>query len=218
MVIGSLAIQVKQILGKNSEPQRQWIVIDQNIVQSTILCAFVNLVERRLQCSAYGYGCYRYSSCMCPYEAEKPTITILIFYYYRSSAPPLYLLLFLSATYILQRPCVYCSLLLAILILVLFDFNRNWFESPSTGEVNPANDIHNASSLQDILSDTASLAGATLNATAAALAEAANTYLNKPTETAELNQTWTRMGGEWLKTVFTRREIRISCLNAVIRL
>jgi len=113
---------------------------------------------------------------------------------------------------------VYCSLLLAILILVLFDFNRNWFEAPSAGESNTANNPCNSSSLQDILSDTASLAGATFNATAAVLADAAAGYLNKTTESAELNQTWTRIGGEWLKTVITRREIRISGLNAVIRL
>jgi len=148
-------------------------------------------------------------------EINRP---ILILHYHRSSAPPLYLLLFLSATYVLQRPCVYCSLLLAILILVLFDFNRNWFETPSVGEANITNNLRNTSSFQDILSDTAALAGATFNATSAALAEAATSYLNKPMETAELNQTWTRMGGEWLKTVFMRREIRIACLNAVIRL
>src|ERR1700761_6878144 len=45
-----------------------------------------------------------------------------------TNASPIYLILFISATYILNRPCVYCSLLLAILVVALFDFHGDWFE------------------------------------------------------------------------------------------
>jgi len=54
----------------------------------------------------------------------------ILFFLHRTNASPVYLVLFISATYFLNRPCVYCSLLLAILVVSLFDFGTEWFEMP----------------------------------------------------------------------------------------
>ena len=53
-----------------------------------------------------------------------------------TNASPIYIVLFLTATYALQRPCVYCSILLFVLVFSLFDFHADWFEprwQPSAG-------------------------------------------------------------------------------------
>lgn len=137
----------------------------------------------------------------------------------RSSAPPLYLLLFLSATYILQRPCVYCSLLLAILILVLFDFNKNWFEPQLETTSADMLSSHNnsTSAIQDVLQDSMSMAATILNGTAGVIADAMASSFTKTTP-EDSSTTWAWLGGEWLKAILARRELRIPCVNAVLRL
>lgn len=130
----------------------------------------------------------------------------------RSSAPPLYLLLFLSATYVLQRPCVYCSLLLAILVISLFDFQSNWFE-PRRSSTNA--DPITPRSLQNISSDTISIVASAMNATASMLAE---TLVGKIQRPPQVKQDWWTWGAEWTRSVITKRELRIPCVNAVIRL
>lgn len=149
-------------------------------------------------------------------EQRRPDINSLP---NRSSAPPLYLLLFLSATYILQRPCVYCSLLLAILILVLFDFNKNWFEPQLETSPTEMTSPHTntTSAVQDVLQDSLTMATTILNGTAGVVADAVATSFTKTT-TEESSTTWALLGGEWLKTIFDKRELRIPCVNAVLRL
>lgn len=118
-------------------------------------------------------------------------------------------MLFISATYFLNRPCVYCSLLLLILIVALFDFHTPWFDPP--------------------LSETAELA---LNGTTPllenmnVLAQAANNTVKAMAKSAieglkEKNvlgaQASAGANYEWVKGLMGKKEWRIQCLDVLIR-
>jgi len=61
-------------------------------------------------------------------------------FFFLTNASPIYLVLFITATYSVNRPCVYCSLLLAILLLALFDFRAaSTAPSPTTMSTGPDN-------------------------------------------------------------------------------
>jgi hypothetical protein len=120
----------------------------------------------------------------------------------RTHASPVYLVLFISATYFLNRPCVYCSLLLFILVVALFDFHTPWFDAP--------------------LSDSAELA---LNGTeAGVLAQAVNATAKAVVKSA-VEGVKGRLGGEgnnghvqeWVKGLLGRKEWKIQCLDVLIR-
>jgi len=129
----------------------------------------------------------------------------------------LYLLLFLSATYFLNRPCVYCSLLLAVLVFALFDFKADWFEPRhlSAAGNSPSNMLEDTMSFQGLLHSGTSLALSALNATA-------GTFLNLTTEQisrrARPRPEWSGLGLEWAKSLSGKRELRIPCINAIIRI
>jgi hypothetical protein len=143
----------------------------------------------------------------------------------RTNASPIYLVLFISATYVLNRPCVYCSFLLAILVVALFDFRADWFEprylySPPLSSHSAQNSTKAASPLAQNSSsfsffDTLSLFGAVMNETAAALANSvAETVKGRAAEAGSAaNGTLV----EWLRGAL-RREWRIGCLDVVVRL
>jgi hypothetical protein len=127
----------------------------------------------------------------------------------RTNASPVYLVLFISATYFLNRPCVYCSLLLFILVVALFDFHTPWFDPP--------------------LSDTAELA---LNGTTPLL-ESVGVLAQAATHTAQalvkstvegirekgaaLGQASGGGNYEWAKGLLGKKEWRIQCLDVLIR-
>ena len=133
-----------------------------------------------------------------------------------TNASPAFIFLFFVCTYFLNRPCVYCSILLLILFLTscnwsdrcFFDFRSNWF-LPRPGS---------AGSLD--VSDTAlqhdSVFNATVvemaNSTAKALAGAA------ADEIAARRAEWTGLGVEWLRSLLGKREWRIECMDIYIRL
>jgi hypothetical protein len=137
----------------------------------------------------------------------------------RKNASPIYLILFISATYFLNRPCVYCSLLLAILVVSLFDFNTDWFE-PST-----VPQLH--SNATSIISD--SIAHATSNVLPEYLVSGISSVMSAATDNAVVNAIASRSSGaastsdvestfmEWAKGML-RKEWRIQCLDLVIRL
>jgi len=135
----------------------------------------------------------------------------------RSDASPLYLLLFLSATYFLNRPCVYCSLLLAVLVFALFDFKADWFEPRHLSATYnpPAAPLDNSSALQSALKNTVSVALSTLNATTGALLGATTEQVGRRLRS---RPDWSGLGLEWAKSISGKRELRIPCLNAIIRL
>ena len=136
-----------------------------------------------------------------------------------SNASPIYLLLFLSVTYFLNRPCVYCSFLLAILVLVLFNFQNNWFEPPqiSTTSSEEIPDPNSATAVRDLLADSAQILVSAVNGTAGALVNAATGEAGRR---ARSRPSWISLGafGDWIKNVLSKRELRIDCLNTILRL
>jgi hypothetical protein len=116
-----------------------------------------------------------------------------------------YLVLFISATYFLNRPCVYCSLLLFILVVALFDFHTPWFDPP-------------------LAPNTAELAlNGTIVETAGVLAQAANHTAQAIVKNA-VDSVRGRMGQassgkeyEWVKGLLGKKEWKIQCLDVLIR-
>jgi hypothetical protein len=162
-------------------------------------------LNHKAQCSVCGAGYQYSSSCM-------PTITLYKSWHranylcsLRTNASPVYLVLFISATYFLNRPCVYCSLLLFILVVALFDFHTPWFDPP-------------------LAPDTAELAlNGTIVETAGVLAQAANHTAQAIVRNA-VEGVRGRMGQvsggkeyEWVKGLLGKKEWKIQCLDVLIR-
>ncbi|KAI0004800.1 bladder cancer-related protein BC10-domain-containing protein [Xylariaceae sp. FL0662B] len=134
-----------------------------------------------------------------------------------TNASPAFVFLFFVCTYFLNRPCVYCSVLLLILFVTscywsdrcFFDFSSNWFAPrPSTSSTCPSN-----TTIPDpVVEGFNATAVEMLNSTASALASAAAKELVKRKEE------WTGLGIEWLRSLLGRREWRIECMDLYIRL
>ncbi|KAL6793717.1 bladder cancer-related protein BC10 domain-containing protein [Trichoderma sp. SZMC 28013] len=132
-----------------------------------------------------------------------------------TNASPAFILLFFICTYFLNRPCVYCSVLLLILFLTscnwsdrcFFDLSSNWFlPRPSSLTLPDDQDSHAlALAFNDTLVDM-------VNSTAKAAARAA------ADEIAVLRNEWTGLGVEWLRNLLGKREWRIDCMDIYIRL
>lgn len=132
-----------------------------------------------------------------------------------TNASPAFIFLFFICTYFLNRPCVYCSVLLLILFLTscnwsdrcFFDLSSNWFLPRPTGGFND-HDLehdHDHAAFDQTVVDMA-------NATARAAARAA------AAEIAALRNEWTGLGIEWLRGLLGKREWRVDCLDVYIRL
>ncbi|KFH48499.1 hypothetical protein ACRE_006950 [Hapsidospora chrysogenum ATCC 11550] len=118
-----------------------------------------------------------------------------------TNASPAFIFLFFVCTYFLNRPCVYCSLLLLVLFFTscnwsdrcFFDFgSADWFASrhPIT-----------ADSITPALGDEPSTAvgtGLGLGGT--------------------MGGEWTGIGVEWLRSLLGRREWMVDCMNVKIKL
>lgn len=129
----------------------------------------------------------------------------------RSEASPLYLILFLTATYFLNRPCVYCSLLLGILVIALFDFSGDWFADRSTSGTPSLTQATNSSSpMLDVLVGSISAVASAINASAAAKEAIPAADWTRPS--------WRVLGLEWIRNVVGRREWKVPCINTVLRL
>ncbi|KAF2746777.1 hypothetical protein M011DRAFT_494895 [Sporormia fimetaria CBS 119925] len=132
----------------------------------------------------------------------------VLFFLLRTNPTPIYTILFLTSTYFFNRPCVYCSILLLILVLALFDFQTPWFESasPSTNStiadsVKPSNAVETAAVFAQAASQTA-------QAVARAAVENVKVRIQGEGET-----------GSWVKAFLQgRKEWRVPCLDVVIRL
>ncbi|EDU46496.1 bladder cancer-related bc10-like protein [Pyrenophora tritici-repentis] len=131
----------------------------------------------------------------------------VLFFLLRTQASPVYLVLFISATYFLNRPCVYCSLLLFILVVALFDFHTPWFDAP--------------------LSDSAELAlNGTVTETASVLVQAANHTAQAVVKNAfegvrdkmGMGQASEGQSYELVKGLLGKKEWRIQCLDVLIRI
>ncbi|PHH71401.1 hypothetical protein CDD80_5305 [Ophiocordyceps camponoti-rufipedis] len=124
-----------------------------------------------------------------------------------TNASPAFIFLFFVCTYFLNRPCVYCSILLLILFLTscnwsdhcFFDFRSNWF-LPRPDAATSDGSVFNATVVE------------MLNSTAKAVASAA------ADDIASRRAEWTGLGMEWLRSLLGRREWRVECMDIYIRL
>ncbi len=134
-----------------------------------------------------------------------------------TNASPAFICLFFVCTYFLNRPCVYCSVLLLILFATscywsnqcFFDFGSNWFEPrPSSSATCPTDTSMSENVVNSFNATAFEMLNTTVNALAGVAAE----------ELARKNTEWTGIGVEWLRSLLGRREWRIECMDLSIRL
>ena len=140
-----------------------------------------------------------------------------------TNASPIYVLLFLTGTYWLQRPCVYCSILLFVLVFSLFDFHADWFEPrwPS-GSIAPSDTASSYwsgnSTLTEAFMETAGMAATAINGTGGSLASAAMEGLKKRMGEGAANATASGSGFELVRGILDKKQFRIPCVDVVVRL
>ncbi|KAJ4289526.1 hypothetical protein N0V90_010855 [Kalmusia sp. IMI 367209] len=139
----------------------------------------------------------------------------VLFFLLRTNASPVYLVLFISATYFLNRPCVYCSLLLFILVVALFDFHTPWFEAPLAAETTEFA-LNGTSPFRDSIFETVGVLAQAANNTAQALVESAVEGLRG--KTADVAGTNGSANYEWVKGLVGKKEWRVPCLDVLIRI
>lgn len=143
-----------------------------------------------------------------------------------SGLAPAYVVLFLIAHYSLQRPCVYCSILLFVLIFSLFDFRTNWFEprwQPSSEQL-----LSMSETLGSFVTGNATFTDAVLE-TATLAVSAVNGAVNGTLAGAAMEGVKRKVGAgggvgnvtngfEVLRSVVDKWQFRIPCLDVVVRL
>ncbi|OJZ83494.1 hypothetical protein ASPFODRAFT_221450 [Aspergillus luchuensis CBS 106.47] len=152
-----------------------------------------------------------------------------------TNASPLFIISFVTLTYILHRPCIYCSALLLILFIsschwsdkCFFDLRGDWF-SPrysttlDTTSSSSVNETLASYVFETVNSTTKALAGAVveeaqrrlaLNGTLAAAASSST-----GTVTTSAHDEWTGIGLEWLRSLLGRREWTLPCVDVKVRL
>ncbi|MCJ1304271.1 hypothetical protein MMC08_007083, partial [Hypocenomyce scalaris] len=133
---------------------------------------------------------------------------------------------FFFLTYFLNRPCIYCSVLLLILFIsscywsdhCFFDIHSNWFEprhlsSPLPNPLPPAR--HPSRYSDNDAPEQASFVATAVNDTVAVLAGAAIEELKRR---MDFRPEWTGIGLEWIRSWLGAREWRLPCLDVFIRL
>ncbi|KAH8593276.1 bladder cancer-related protein BC10-domain-containing protein [Bisporella sp. PMI_857] len=139
-----------------------------------------------------------------------------------TNASPIFIFLFFVCTYFLNRPCVYCSILLLILFAsschwsdhCFFDFSSNWFEARHPA-LSVAPEMVNSSVMSNPALDKVSIYAGALNNTAAALA---GTALEETKRRLAVRAEWTGLGVEWLRSLLGKREWKIPCVDVLVRL
>ncbi|KAF2878164.1 hypothetical protein BDV95DRAFT_624718 [Massariosphaeria phaeospora] len=140
----------------------------------------------------------------------------ILFFLLRTSASPVYLILFISATYFLNRPCVYCSLLLFILVVALFDFQTPWFEPPLASDTTEFA-LNGTTPFRDTMFETAGIFVQAANSTAQALIKSAIDGLRE--KTTGVSQAIDGASNDWVKGLLLgKKEWRINCLDVLVRL
>ncbi|KAE8134028.1 bladder cancer-related protein BC10-domain-containing protein [Aspergillus pseudotamarii] len=145
-----------------------------------------------------------------------------------TNASPLFIVSFVTLTYILHRPCIYCSALLLILFIsschwsdrCFFDLRGDWFaprysSDPSASLVVP-NETVAGYILETVNTTTKTLAGVVVDEAQRRLA------LNGSSAAAGMGglgqEEWTGVGLEWLRSLLGRREWTIPCVDVKVRL
>lgn len=143
-----------------------------------------------------------------------------------SNVPPLYFILFVSATYYLNRPCIYCSLLLTILVFCVYDFHNNWFEAqlPSTlsTDTPQASFAQEAAGqgpngvIQNAVMESASIVASIANSTASGVVQSAVSAMKRKLS-LEVQPPVQISVGEWLRELLGKKEWRIPCIDVSVR-
>ena len=145
----------------------------------------------------------------------------------RLNASPIYTITFLSAYFYLQRPCVYCSILLFVLVFSIFDFSADWFEprwnmSTSAVSETAAAYLSGNATLTEVVLQTAV---SVINGTGGSLASAAmgGVMKRKAEEGNATSAVITSIPSglnafEWLRTILDKKQYRIQCLGVVVRI
>ncbi|KAF1944867.1 hypothetical protein EJ02DRAFT_451962 [Clathrospora elynae] len=133
----------------------------------------------------------------------------VLFFLLRTHASPVYLVLFISATYFLNRPCVYCSILLFILVVALFDFHTPWFDPPLSETAELA--------LNGTALETAGVLAQAANHTAQAMMKSAMEGVRGKIQMGGAGQASGGQSHEWVKGLLGKKEWRIQCLDVLIR-
>lgn len=139
---------------------------------------------------------------------------------------PSFVVSFFFLTYFLNRPCIYCSVLLLILFIsscywsdhCFFDIHSNWFEPRhlSSPLPNPLPATRYPSRYSDnSTSEHASFIATAVNDTVTVLAGAAIEELKRR---MDFRPEWTGIGVEWIRSWLGAREWRLPCLDVYIRL
>ncbi|KAK1828969.1 bladder cancer-related protein BC10-domain-containing protein [Podospora conica] len=136
-----------------------------------------------------------------------------------TNASPSFIFLFFICTYFLNRPCLYCSVLLLILFLTscnwsdrcFFDFGSNWFQPRTGAGFTYPPDDHTSTTSPEMVTASAVILDM-VNTTAGALATAA------ADKVSQTRVEWTGLGLEWLRGLLGKREWRVDCLDLYIRL
>lgn len=182
--------------------------------QSPALLSFSVGAHARLPCFAYEAGYPSSSSCTAPTRVSRLNTAPDIFRL-RTNASPVYLVLFISATYFLNRPCVYCSLLLFILVVALFDFSTPWFEAPLASETAELA-LNGTTPFRDSIFETAGVFVQAANKTAQSLVRSAiDGIREKGVEAPEISN---GANYEWVKGLVGKKEWRIPCLDVLVRI
>ncbi|KAJ5272811.1 hypothetical protein N7478_007936 [Penicillium angulare] len=145
-----------------------------------------------------------------------------------TNASPLFIISFVALTYIIHRPCIYCSALLLILFAsschwsdrCIFDLRSNWFAPRYSSEPNNyASFAGNATMPAPLPGDSlAGFAFDTFNSTAKALAGAAFDSAQQHLGLETRPEEWTGVGLEWLRSLLGRREWTLPCVDVKVRL
>ena len=163
----------------------------------------------------------------CPYQCVSTVSNLPLMRYSRLLIPSnSFVALFFLSTFLLHRPCIYCSALLIILFIsscnwsdrCFVDFSQNWFESRTRSSPLP-NPLPAAANWSDMggkgYMDDGSFWKAAVNETASLLGTAAKEELKRrmPTKTE-----WTGLGMGWMRSWLGAREWRLPCLDIYVRL
>jgi len=113
--------------------------------------------------------------------------------------------------YYLNRPCVYCSLLLTVLVISVYDFHNNWFEpQPDSSSLS-----HTRNSTTTALGDNIAVASSVIQSAAASIAQSVADGFSKKTGLDPQPQISV---AEWLKEMLGKKEWRIPCIDVAVRL
>ncbi|KAJ5145574.1 uncharacterized protein N7515_000138 [Penicillium bovifimosum] len=146
-----------------------------------------------------------------------------------TNASPLFIISFVALTYIIHRPCIYCSALLLILFVsschwsdrCIFDPRSNWF-APRYSSESGNQAISNATSEATVSGEgLTEFVFDTVNSTAKALAGAAMESVQQrlaPSGVEARSDEWTGVGLEWMRSLLGKREWTLPCVDVKVRL